>query len=270
MRNYNAIYLVFLMALITSFGFFSCDKSDQELSDIIHYKVERINEHNFSSEGWKEQQVNIASNVTSFLDFSDHIEIVCGPDNTTDPRLKQGAVTMNLPTSADPTLRRIRLRRGGYSGTFLADLTELKYSTYVVQNAPTNMVIQIDVNGDDTKDFNIFYEPRENNNGNTLELNRWQQWNALAGNWHVEVATVPIPQTLTQACTIAQIVAAFPNARIIDTEPMGHNGEGVRFTIGGTPASLFANTISYFDALIIGTRNERHSTLFDFTCNRRK
>ena len=28
-----------------------------------------------------------------------------------------------------------------------------------------------------------------------------------------------------------------------------------------------ANHISYFDALIIGTKNQQHSTLFDFTCN---
>jgi hypothetical protein len=231
------------------------------------YKFERINEHNFFSQGWKEQQVNIISGVTTFSDLSDHVEIVCGPENNSDPRLIQGSVTMNLPTGANPTLRRIRLRRGGYSGTLLADLTELKYSTYVVQNAPTNMVLQIDVNGDDTKDFNIFYEPRENNNNLPLALNVWQQWNTLTGKWHVEVATIPIPPVLTQPCTIAQVFTAFPNARIIDTPPSGNNGEGVRFTIGGTPRSLFDNTISYFDALIIGTRNEQHSTLFDFTCN---
>jgi hypothetical protein len=231
------------------------------------YKFERINEQNFFSQGWKEQQVNIISGVTTFSDLSDHVEIVCGPENNSDPRLIQGSITMNLPTGANPTLRRIRLRRGGFSGTLLADLTELKYSTYVVQNAPTNMVLQIDVNGDDTKDFNIFYEPRENNNNLPLALNVWQQWNALSGKWHVEVATVPIPPVLTQACTIAQVFASFPNARIIDTPPLGNNGEGVRFTIGGTPRSLFDNTISYFDALIIGTRNEQHSTLFDFTCS---
>jgi len=234
---------------------------------VTPYMFERINEHNFSSQGWKEQQVNLVSGVTNFADESDYIQIVCGPENNSDPRLIPGSITMNLPTGANPTLRRIRLRKGGYSGTMLADLTELKYSTCVVQNAPTNMVIQIDVNGDGLKDFNIFYEPRENNNGHPLQLNEWQQWDALAGSWHVEIATVPIPHPLTQACTIQQIFSAFPNARIIDTPPLGNNGEGVRFTIGGNPANLFANTIGYFDGLIIGTKNEQHSTLYDFTCS---
>ena len=177
---------------------------------------------------------------------------------------------MNLPTSGDPTLRRIRLRRGGYSGTLLSDLTELKFSTYVVNNAPVTMVLQLDVNGDEEKDFNIFFEPRpawQSPGSQPFILNRWQQWNALAGTWYTEVATIPLPESLTHGCSIEQIVAAFPNVRIIDTEPIGHNGEGVRFTIGGNPLSLFSNTIGYFDALIIGTKNQQHSTLFDFTCS---
>jgi hypothetical protein len=280
MRKNTSLLTVLMIS--TSFIFYSCQKSIDRPADaeeitamaaasggngVVPYQFERINEHNFLSQGWKEQQVNIVSGVTIFANESDYVQIVCGPENNSDPRLIQGCITMNLPTGADPTLRRIRLRRGGYSGTLLADLTELKYSTYVVQNAPTNMVIQIDVNGDDAKDFNIFYEPRENNNGQALDLNRWQQWNALSGKWHIEVATVPIPQPLTQACTIAQVFAAFPNARIIDTPPVGNNGEGVRFTIGGNPRSLFDNTIGYFDALIIGTRNGQRSTLFDFTCS---
>jgi len=48
---------------------------------------------------------------------------------------------------------------------------------------------------------------------------------------------------------------------------VGHSGEGVRFTVGGTPRSLFDNTIGYLDALIIGTKNEQHSTLYDFMCD---
>lgn len=271
-------------AIIGLVSFSSCQKSMEEVplktelnvdaasdysanNGVSPYKFERINIHNFHSQGWKEQQVNIVSGVTFFSDETDFVQIVCGPENTSDRRLIPGSVTMNLPTGADPTLRRIRLRRGGYSGTLLADLTELKYSTFVVQNSPAIMVLQIDVNGDDTKDFNIYFEPRENSTGQPFELNKWQQWNALAAQWHIEVPVIPIPEPLTQACTIEQILAAFPNARIIDTTPIGHNGEGVRFTIGGNPRSLYDNTIGYFDALIIGTKNEQQSTLFDFTCS---
>jgi hypothetical protein len=287
MRNNTSLKL-FVATLSASFVFYSCQKSIDEQADInkigtvanssnsnqrvTPYKFERINVQNFSSQGWIEQQVNnLSGGLQVFSDFSDHVEIVCGPENSSDPRLIPGCITMNLPTGADPTLRRIRLRRGGYSGTLLADLTELKFSTYVVQNAPVAMVLQIDVNGDADKDFNIFWEPRaivQPPGFPPLVLNTWQQWDALnVGEWHPEISIVPIPQHLQDGCTIEELIAAFPNARIIDTEPIGHNGEGVRFTIGGNPRNLFDNTIGYFDALIIGTKNEQQSTLYDFTCS---
>jgi len=275
-----------VLTLATSFIFYSCQKSIDRQADIneiamaantskangvVPYKFERINEHNFSSQGWREQQGNVVNGVTVFSDTSANVEIVCGPENNSDPRLIPGCVTMNLPTGADPTLRRIRLRRAGYSGTLLSDLSELKYSTYVVQNCPVIMVLQIDVNSDELKDFNIFYEPRlyiQSPGFPPLVFNTWQQWDALhEGIWHPEISLIPIPQDLQDGCTIQELIAAFPNARIIDTPVSGNNGEGVRFTIGGTPRNLFDNTIGYFDALIIGTKNEQHSTLFDFTCD---
>ena len=272
-----------LAAILSVNIFISCQKSiDQSASvennsgaiasnsfnrGVTPYKFERINEQNFFSQGWKEQQVNITGTITTFSDLSDNVRIVYGPDNASDPRLIRGCVTMNLPTSGDASLRRIRLRRGGYSGTLLADLTELKYSTYVVNNAPTIMVLQVDVTGDDVKDFNIFFEPRPGSQGAgypPVILNTWQQWNALQGIWHFEAVTI---SGLPAKSTIAELVALHPTARIIDTPPVGHNGEGVRFTIGGNPRSDYDNTVGYFDALIIGTRNQQHSTLFDFTCS---
>lgn len=237
------------------------------------YKFERINEHNFSSQGWRKQQVNnIPTGGQLFSNESDYVQIVCGPENTTDPRLINGSITMNLPTSGDPTLRRVRLRREGYSGTLLADITELKYSTYVVHNSPTIMVLQIDVNGDAANDFNIYYEPRPYSQPAgfpPLLLNTWQQWDPLnQGVWHIEFASLPLPGGLADLiCTMAELIEGFPNARIIDTPPIAHSGEGVRFTIGGNPRNLFDNTVGYFDALIIGTKNEQHSTLFDFACD---
>lgn len=246
---------------------FSCRKQDQPLTP---YQFETIDKNNFSSLGWRKQQVNNVSGGQVFADQSNYVEIVCGPEDNSDPRLKQGCVTMNLPTSDDPTLRRIRLRKGGYTGTRLADLTELKYSTYVIQYCPTIMVLQIDINNDDVKDFNIFFEPRrpfQDDNFPPLLLNTWQQWNTLVGTWGIEAGD--LPEFPDKKVTIQALISIpkYANARIIDTPPVGHNGEGVRFTIGGAPRELFDNTIGYFDALIIGTKDQPYSTLYDFACN---
>lgn len=180
-------------------------------------------------------------------------------------------MTMNLPTSDDPTLRRVRLRRVGYNGTRLADLTELKYSTYVIKQSPTIMVLQVDLDNDGDRDGNIFYNPLEYFQGEAyipIMYNTWQQWDALHnGVWHIEL--MELPEFPDNIVTIQELISipAYADARIIDTPPMGHNGEGVRFTIGGNPRELFDNTIGYFDALIIGTKNRKRSTLFDFACN---
>ena len=278
----NTSLKLFLLTGSTSFIFYSCQKSIDRPADVNEiataanaaksngatpYKFERINVHNFSSQGWRKQQVNNISTGQLFSDESEYVKIVCGPENTSDPRLINGCVTMNLPTSSDPTLRRIRLRRAGYSGTLLADLTELKFSTYVVNNAPVTLVLQIDVTNDDQNDFNIWFEPRQPFAGPNIppfELNKWQQWNTLNGIWHSELAIISgVPEQFT----IGQLVTLFPNARIIDTPPVRHGGEGVRFTVGGTPRNLFDNTIGYLDALIIGTKNEQHSMLYDFMCD---
>ena len=232
------------------------------------YRFERINQHNFTSQGWIEQEVLSPSGLPQvFLDESEHLKIVCGPENDSDPRLIKGSITMDLPTTAFPTLRRIRLRRAGYSGTYLADLTELKYSTYLVHGGATVMVLQVDMNGDAAKDFNIFYAPEDQGTDPPVALNIWQQWDALHGVWGVEASTIPGFSNGTEL-TLEELIERFPAARIIDTPPIGHNGEGVRFTVGGGPTpSTYFNNVSYFDALIIGTTSRPRSTLFDFTCD---
>lgn len=259
-------YQPFLIIAVLLFSIQSCKKQDLPVtSEASSYQIEKISATTFNAMGWKVQQVNIVSGTTIFADQSNSVNIVCAPENNSNPWLAQGAVTMNLPTSTDTTLRRVRLRRGGYSGTMLSDLTELKYSTYVVQNAPTIIVLQIDINNDNAKDFNIYFDPRED--VQSFQFITWQQWDPLHGKWHAEVPTIPLPQFMSGVFTLRQLLDSFPTARIIDTPPIGHNGEGVRFTIGGNPRSAYDNTIGYFDALIIGTRNQSKSTLYDFTCN---
>jgi hypothetical protein len=266
MRKQNLSSAIILSA---AFFFYSCEKSSEGPGK-TPYKFERIHENTFSSLGWREQQVNSGSGSQIFSDESNYVEIVCGPDNNSDPRLIKGSITMNLPTSDDPTLRRIRLRRVGYNGTRLADLTELKYSTYVIQNSPSALVLQLDIDNDGNRDGNIFYNPVSYYQGNDytpVMLNTWQQWDALHGTWHIEL--VQLPEFPNGKFTIAEFVSipAYADARIIDTPPLRHNGEGVRFTLGGDPIELFVNTIGYLDALIIGTKNSQHPTLFDFACN---
>lgn len=280
MRNNTSLLLT--LALAASFSFIACQKSiheeslvseiaanantsNQNNSGIVPYQFERINKHNFSSQGWREQQVNNVSGVQIFLNESDFMEIVCGPENNSDPRLIKGCISMNLPTSQNPALRRIRLWKGGYSGARLADLTEFKYSTYVVNNTPPSPILQIDVNNDGRLDFHMWFDPRaeyqEDPNFPPVVLNTWQQWNLLQGTWYSEIVTVSgVPVNFT----IEELSALFPDARIIDVPALGGIGEGIRFNLD---RNFYANSAGYLDGLIIGTKNKPVSTVFDFTCD---
>jgi hypothetical protein len=249
---------------------YSCHKQDVPATDRSPYQIEKINKDNFSASGWRKQQVNIVSGVTTFTEQFDNVQVVCGPENNSEPWLRQGCVTMNLPTSDDATLRRIRLWKSGYSGTRLADLTELKYSTYVVKNAPTILVLAIDINNDGVRDFNIYYSPQQYNQGTSyiaMQFNNWQQWDALKGIWNIEVAH--LPEFPNDQCTLQQLISLpqYADAKIIDVPVAGQDGEGIRLTIGGTPRDLYDNTVGYFDALIIGIKGRERSTLYDFSCN---
>ena len=267
--------------LAASFIFYSCQKSIKEPTglneiaakantfnrgkpEIVPYQFERINKHNFSSQGWREQQVNNVSGVQIFLDESDFMEIVCGPENNSDPRLIKGCLSMNLPTSQNPALRRVRLWKGGYSGTRLADLTEFTYSTYVVNNAPPIPILQIDVTNDGRLDFNMWFDLRGEYQEDPIfppvVLNIWQQWNLLVGTWHPELATI---NGVPVQFTIAELAALFPDAKIIDLPANGGIGEGIRFNLD---RNFYANSIGYLDGLIIGTKNKPVSTVFDFMC----
>lgn len=101
----------------------SCSIEDHRIDP--PYQIERIDKNNFLSMGWTKQQINNLPGGQVFSDQSNYMELVCGPENNSDPNLKQGCMTMNTPTSNDPTLRRIRLYKKGYSGTLLTDLTEV-------------------------------------------------------------------------------------------------------------------------------------------------
>jgi hypothetical protein len=279
-KNTSITSIVFILA--ASFIFYSCQKSIQEPTgsneiaakanalnlgkpEIVPYQFERINKQNFSSQGWREQQVNNVSGVQIFLDESDFMEIVCGPENHSDPRLIKGCFSMNLPTSQNPALRRVRLWKGGYSGTRLADLTEFKYSTYVVNNAPAIPILQIDVTNDGRLDFSMWFDPRgeyqEDPVFPPVVLNNWQQWNLLDGTWHTELATI---NGVPVQFSIAELAALFPDARIIDLPAIGGIGEGIRFNLD---RNFYANSAGYLDGLIIGSKNKPVSTVFDFTCD---
>ncbi len=158
-----------------------------------------------------------------------------------------------------------------YDGTLLADITDLKYSTYVTANpasaitAPT-LQFQIDLDGNGTRDSAMIFEPYYSSiaNGGTqpnVTTGTWQTWDARAGRWWFNQTTVfGAPQSAFP--TFSAVVAAYPNAKIVTWFPLA-DGYGMQFVVGqnsaGAPWNDFDGNI---DNLTVGINNA--SVNFDF------
>ena len=148
-------------------------------------------------------------------------------------------------------------------GTRLAAISELTYSTYRSSvDVGNNLAVALQFNLDfDLSDSNngfqgrFVYEPYQSNGGAIVQ-DTWQTWDALAGKWWVSRPTSVSPAaTCVQAtpCTIAQFLAAYPNAGI-HADP----GSGFIFKAGSGWAAFDGNV----DALRVGINGV--TTQYDF------
>jgi hypothetical protein len=239
-------------------------------TSISPLKFIRVTENNFTEKGWTRQQVN-QNNV--FIENTPYVRIECVPDNSNDPRIIRGGVLLSLPTSTDPILRRVRLRKGGYSGTFLRDISMLKFSTYIIKNidhsAPA-LVIQINTDDDAEREFNIVFNPRIQNSNNSsfpgVATNTWQEWDALNGMWQSEPKRPEFPGDFFSLEALLSL-PRYNNARIADTPGAGHEGPGIRFTVGiGNNELIYNDFRGYVDAFTIQTPTDHKPVVYDFIC----
>jgi len=113
-----------------------------------------------------------------------------------------------------------------FSGTKLADITSLKFSTYNPSlgnggsvNRSGYLNFNVDFNGTDTWQKRLVYVPSQNG---TVVQNSWQEWDAISGGnakWSYSGATWPgTGEAGTTLKTWSQILADYPNVRIRVTD----------------------------------------------------
>jgi hypothetical protein len=241
---------------------------------IASSKVIRVKKNNFIGEGWEKDQVNTVSgsgNITS--PSTNYVDIECAPKNIQEPGLNKGAILISLPTSSDPTLRRVRLRNTLHSGVRIADINKLMFSTFItfnINNSAPSLALQIDANNGQIPVFNIFFDPHEQNGQNnvypTVNQNLWQQWDALNGYW--QFLNGPRPELPVNYFTLQTFinVPQFKNAKIINTISGPNAGGGIRFTVGGDSPDYY-DFKGYIDAILFGIVAEEKPILYDFVCD---
>jgi hypothetical protein len=148
-----------------------------------------------------------------------------------------------------------------FSGTPLASLTTLKFSTYnpsAGNGGSTNrsgyLNFNVDFNGSDTWQRRLVYVPSQNG---TVIQNQWQEWDAISGGnakWSYSGPTWPVTgEPGTTLKTWSQILSQYPGVRIRVTDAF----VGIR--VGEPYADGYTENI---DAFKFGTA--AGTTTFDF------
>lgn len=184
--------------------------------------------------------------------------LVSGPAT---PPLGEGSAQLELTAANQGYV----LGNGGYSGTRLADVTSLSYSTYVQQgNNTVAPALQLNIDTDLTDAHvgwqgRLVYEPYYTH---AVTDGTWQTWNTLdnaqvgnVGNWWFSDAGAANTSGCTQAkpCPMSDILAEFPNIGINTQYP------GVVFKAGSNWPVPFVGNV---DAFTIGTVSD--TTTYDF------
>jgi hypothetical protein len=143
-----------------------------------------------------------------------------------------------------------------FHGTRLGQLTAANYWIYVTSNSGNGYpALQLDVDYD-LNDANTAYQGRLSFNVPVVAHNTWVNVDALSGTFFRSNQSASPLLACGGACTLGQILAAYPNAGVRDS---AGGGNAVLLRLGG-PVSGGATV--YADVLTIGTA--ANTTTVDF------
>ena len=204
---------------------------------------------------------DVLAQPTSWFFYNDETDTI---DNTlglfvngpATPPAGSGSVTI----AVSGTQRR-NLSTYQFSGTPLADITTLAFSTYNPSagnggsaNRSAYLNFNVDFNGTDTWQRRLVFVPSANG---TVTQDAWQEWDAIDGGnalWTYSGATWPVTGGAgTTAKTWNQILSDYPGVRVRVTDSWLGLRVGEPYADGYT---------EYLDAFKFGTA--AGTTLFDF------
>ena len=193
------------------------------------------------------------------------------------PPLGEGSVELAVGTNGNSGAQ---VRNNEYAGTQLSDLTTLRYSTYV-DNDSTNplagpdqapyLILNVDLDGNlaTTSDRTLlFFEPEYQFGYTTavppqgpIVMDTWQEWDALIGGWWSTTGAAGAGPG-ADVKPLSAIIAAYPNATIVNSGTDGLSGAGGVRIVAGFGAGAWDNFVGNADKFIIGVNGD--TTTYDF------
>lgn len=143
-------------------------------------------------------------------------------------------------------------------GTSLANLTELKYSTFAAPGSAVHkaaiLTIEISYSGVNTTDDRWIYDPNIQSTPSPVTPDTWQEWNAYTGGWYSTAGTAA--SSVATLKTLAELVAAQPNAKVVKSH-------AIHFT-AGTLDNPWVGYDGNIDLIKVGTASL--VTTYDIVC----
>lgn len=158
---------------------------------------------------------------------------------------------------------KVQLLTDRYDGVRLADLTELRYTTYklptggFVAGLPA-LNLRLDTNGDEVADSYLVYEPYQDQGNAAVLTGEWQTWDAVNDGDAVWWGSGPVAAAgcgQSADCPLDDVLALFPDATI--TEAPDFPG-----SLGLNLGSSNPDTSGAVDWLSVGVAGD--TTTFDF------
>jgi hypothetical protein len=181
-----------------------------------------------------------------------------------------GSVTLDTGTNHGDSAP--QLVDQGLAGIQLAAIKTLSYSTLGTLIAgPTlggqlpYLILTLDTNNDGTADDSIVFEPLYQHgyrsdipDQGAIQVGAWQRWNAVVGGWWSSSGTLAGATPGFGVKTLAEILAAAPNARIVQANTIPAGGLRVVIGVRNAPDHLVGSV----DGLTIDTGTG--ATTYDF------
>lgn len=179
-----------------------------------------------------------------------------------------GTGSFELKTVTNPEKVQLFITR--YDGVELADIDGIGYSTYRdpastgFEAGVAALNIRVSLDGDETPDVYMVYEPYQDQGNAAVETGVWQDWDAYRGGqalWWINTGAGGCGQATP--CTWDEIVDMFPDAKVQEGVNCGPGGVKAPCpgSLGVNQGSFNSGIVSNADALYVSVSGSK--TTFD-------
>lgn len=145
-----------------------------------------------------------------------------------------------------------------FKNTLISAFTELKYSTYVVQNGSSKkapfLLLEVSYDNDQSAEDEWIFEPAYQSTA--VAVGSWQTWDALKGKWYSAKGLAGSGPSARNVKSLTDLINAKPSSRLL-------NSHTIKF-VAGSVKNVWEDFEGNIDQIVVGIAGQ--TTTFDLVC----